>query len=275
MAKIYQDAILGMVEIDKDNDVLEFGTSAGTVTLTPTRNTFANVVDLITHLDGLLGATGDVLLSRVEAGDATQDFLPMIRLASGTMGTFTAGVIKDILFRTYTVSGGEATAKVTPLYCWIPKFRSSDGNWFKVESGSAVKGSIGVSGNLSGISYTARQTITREWTFDDYQNVFYGGGDIDGLRSFEGVINGARTNSLQYQDSGNIYCKGVYYIPSITYVLGTVSTLWYDGTPNDESGYVFCTADEPNTGDQSDQNHNKYFNVSLKLTTATAPDWYA
>ena len=273
---IYPQAILGMIEIDKANDTLEIVTSVGTYDLVPSYYTYANVIDLLFDLNSKLGANGDMYLSKTGVSGMTSDFKPVIELATGTMTSITSGTIKDILFAAFVPSAGKAIALYTPLNCWIPEYRSKDGNWFEVESGSVLKGSVGVSGNLSGIAYTTRQKREIEWDYITKDNTFTGvGTSTVNKRSFENVINNARANSLTYAGSDNIYCKGVYYIHSIVDYIGSASELsntWTDGSPNSQT-YVFCTADPPNIAGQSDSNMNTYYNVTLGLTTGTAPEW--
>ncbi len=276
---VYPQAILGMIEIDKASDELEIVTSAGTFNLVPTRNTYANVIDLMYELNTLLDTDGDLFLlrkSNYAPGTYDTDFVPAIELTTGTMTSITAGTIKAILFDSYTIDASRTVADVTPLYSWIPKYRSSDGNWFQTEADSVVNGSIGVSGNLSGIAYTPRQTIELEFPFVTKDNTFTGDatGDAE-KRCFETVINQARAKSLQYSDSGNVYCKGVYYIYNISQYLGNGSlvTSWGDGYPNGDFYYVFCTPAPPNIQGQSEDRLNTYYNVNLTLTTGTAPAW--
>jgi len=82
---------------------------------------------------------------------------------------------------------------------------------------------------------------------------------------------------LQYSDSNNIYCRGVYYIQNIGDYLGknALATSFGDGDPNsvEFGAYVFCTADPSNPGGASDDNHDTRYDVSLTLTTGTAPSW--
>ena len=276
---IYPNAILGMIEIDSSSDVLTINTTGSNFTLTPNRNTYANVIDLMKDLNDEFGANGDLFLMRKSnyaPGTYDTDFVPVIELATGDVTSITAGTIKDILFSAFTTDASRTVADVTPLYSWIPDYRSKDANWFEVESGSIVKGSIGVSGNLSGISYTPRSKITKEWNYITKNNTF-SNSDIsaDMARSFETVINDARSNSLQYQASGNIYCKGVYYIDNINTYLGngSLTDTWVDGYPNSTSSYVFCTADAPQVGGASTDRLDTYYDVTLTLTTGTAPDW--
>ncbi len=263
---ITKQAILGMIEVDKDNDELVIITTSGTFTLIPTRNTYANIIDLAKDLNTQLIGFGNLWLN--------DDFKITITFISRDIVSI-SGTLNDILGGFYTAIGSSATYVYIPLYSWIPRYRSNDGKWFAEESDSIIKGSIGVSGNLSGIAYTPRQKKSFEWPFVKRENVFATGAENDSNRSFETVINDSRAKVLQYADSGNIYCKGVYYISSIADYTGHYSKLthdWVDGIANDET-YVFCTADAPSVGGQSNPTVNKYYDVTLMLTTATAPTW--
>jgi hypothetical protein len=277
---IYPQAILGMIEIDQAVDKLVLNTSAGVITLTPTRYTYANVIDLMWDLNNELDTDGDLFLIKRELyqpGTQPKDFVAGLTLTTGTLSSISSGVIKDILFHNYGLIGSVYTSTETPLYSWIPTYRSSDGNWFEVESASVVKGSIGVSGNLSGISYTARQKLNLEFPYVAQEIAFTGAGTATGEnRSFETVINGARSNSLVHQESNSVYCKGVYFIENISRYIGSTANLatnWGDGLPNASADYVFCTAEPPNITGQSTDRLNTYYDCTLTLTTATAPDW--
>lgn len=269
---IYPQAILGMIEVDSANDELEMiVTGGGSAILTPSRNTYANIIDLVYDLNSQFGQGGSVYFTDESTTQAP--FHVVLDYSPSAILSVVDGNLKDILGSTVSIVDGNAVFDYRPLNSWVPTYRASDGNWFKTESGSVVNGTVGVSGNLSGIEYTARQKVTKEWPFVLRENVFAGSGTDDELRSFETVVNGARANVLKYSDSNNIYCKGVYYIHSIgDYVGFPPLTTWDDGKPNGET-FVFCTADAPNTGDQSDSRQNTRYNVSLTLTTATAPSW--
>jgi hypothetical protein len=160
---------------------------------------------------------------------------------------------------------------------WVPELHTSDTNWFNENPEEVFKGQSGVDGNLSGIAYTARKGRTCTWPWIKAENVIEranSGTSFEADRCFVKVVNDARTKVLAQTGSGNVYCKGVYFIEDMdTYVgIGILPTSWDSGTPN-VSNALFCAAGPPVIDGASDSEQKAWYDLQLKLTAAVAPVW--
>jgi hypothetical protein len=140
------------------------------------------------------------------------------------------------------------------------------------------KGQTGVDGNLSGIAYTARKGRNCTWPWILATNAMEranSGTAFEAERCFSKVVNDARQNVLAESGSGNVYCKGVYFIENLTTYTGSAGALptsWDSGTPN-VSNYLFCSAGPPVVDGASDSEQRAYYDLELMLTSAVAPVW--
>jgi hypothetical protein len=266
------EAIMGTVEVDSSSEVFVIQrTTGGDWTYTPTENIFPNMLAMVRDMQAQEDADIDIYINsnNIIVFDCTS----VITGIGGSPNIYS-------LVGSPAISGNDLVGQFTPQRSWFPEFRSDDGKWFTVESENVFRGTQGVTGNLSGISYTARQARDFTWPFIGATNAITDAATDDIFiynGCFEHVINQSRSNTLQYEGSGNVYCKGVYYIVDFSKYQGASATLpssWGQGQANiGTNNYVFCSAGPPRIGGNSNPRENLYFDLSLRLTTAKAPSW--
>jgi len=293
-----QQAICRAIEVDTSTDTLTVQVAGGAVrTLTPSHSLYANILSLLQDLatqeiwgEFTIGINSSykVVITAV-AGDVAV-------AVGGTLGAV-AGTANTILGFTgeESVSAGVFTAAYTPQGMWLPTYITSDTNRWTEAPGETFRGSMGADGNLSGVSYTARRkrTLTWPWEFN-YNAIEYADDASDSdekgyiaraQRSFTRVITDARQTALAYSGSGNLHCKGVYFIHDLDAFQGVTannwpaSTSWTSGnlitdtTSDDWLGFIFCSAGPPTITGASDDTQRAYYDLSLELTSAVAPSW--
>jgi hypothetical protein len=271
------------VEVDSSTDTFTFTDGGGAVTVYPSQNVFPNVLALMSDID-------DQLVGRsIYPSTATSGH----RIVLSGSGTITAigGTVSTMLGFDGTETGAStATATYIYKFAWLPTYGyqssggnennlfrySADTNWFKKDASAEFSGTRGVDGNLSGVAYDVQYQVTKEWKWILATNAIYlanSATTIRAERSFDYIIRTARTKVPQYTTSNNQYLKGVYYIPDITIYFSpaTMPTSWGSGSINGD--YVFCSAGVPQIPGSSAGDTKKYYDCSLELVTATAPDW--
>ena len=274
---IKYQALMQVIEVDSTTDTLTVSRSGEPdFVYTPSSNIFPNILALVADIRNQSPANMDVFYGdTINPGFENR----VVFTSSGIPFTgFVGTVINNLLGQMGAVSSTRYRGVYTPQATWLPRHRANDGRWFEEQSETVFRGSIGVTGNLSGISYTARQARSFRWPVINAENAIKranNGTEQDRDRCFESIVNGARTNMLQYEASGNVSIKGLYYIDDISEYQGQSATLpdaWGSGTPN-ATNFVFCSPDAPRIEGQSDERLDLYYNVGVRLTSAIAPDW--
>lgn len=232
---------------------------------------FANVV----HMVALLNNEAPAQLSFGFDSD-----MNVIVTASAEITDISTGTINTALGGLSVNGTSTVTASGVSPYSWVPRYRSSDSKWFQRESAQEFRGSRGVDGNLSGVSYTALQSRDLQWPYVKAENAIEranGASATKSLTSFEVAVNYSRSRMLKYESSGNINIKGMWLIDDISDYIGagiggaSLET-WENGTPN-VGDPLWCSCAVPVVGGNSDPRLNIYYDDSVTLTATTAPTW--
>jgi hypothetical protein len=300
-----QQAIAKAVEVSL-TDTFIINTSGADQTINPSQNLFPNIFALIADLNDQITLTGAALkwVGSEEAASfsITANRIEAFISAAGDTITDIAGTLAPTLGftgnETPDTSGSSSfiVANYPPKEVWLPTYHTSDQNWFNENPGELFKGTTAEDGNLSGIAYTARKKRTADWPWEHGENAIENAdpnpatgntatNKADRLayasRCFSKVVNDARRMVLEYAASGNLYCKGVYFIEDLDqygFSSSALPTSWDSGSVEFDStgllsNYVFCSAGPPQVGGASADNSRRYYDVSLDLTTAVAPAW--
>lgn len=289
--------LLQPVEIGSDNDTLTVTTSGASVDCVAPQRVYANIFDLLKALcDDHSDAPGFRMSAdwRVTVADYDGSLSPTVTgVASGALANLLGFTASE------SAVAGVVTATYAPAYCWASTYQSNTSARWLPDYDTAFHGSMAADGNMCGLAMAVRESITLRWPWETAANaivqaatssfVGYGSTVIypTARSCFMAVASGARTAALSRSTSGNVSPKGVYFVPAAASWLGdSPSVDWLTSITWDSGGtafdaadashrddFVFCSVPEAPADPASQRELLSYYDVTLKLTTATAPDW--
>lgn len=289
--------ILRPIEIGSDNNTLTVTTSGSSVDIVAPSRVYANIFDLLKTMNDDNSDSPGLRIStswRVTVADY-----------AGAMGDSVTGLSSTALANLLgftsaeTASGGVVTATHAPAYCWASTNQSNTADRWLPDYDNAFHGSMAADGNLCGLSMSVRDFLTLRWQWETAANAieqaatasFTGYGSVVVYPTkhscFMSVLSGARTASLSRSTSGNVSPKGVYFMPFASDWLGDDPTVeWDEGLTWDSGGtnfdvattankdnFVFCSVPEAPVNPASQRELLSFYDVSVRLVTAVAPDW--
>lgn len=274
MAIKYQ-ALMQTIELNAATDTLTVPRATlSDWVFSPSKNLYSCIYELMLEMQTT--APSDITVSFGDyLNDGYQNHVT-IDTTDAFSGVISGDVISNILGGLSLFSLYRYRASNTPQNCWFSDFSANDGKWFVRSSADVFRGSAGVDGMQSGVSYTARQTRTLQWPFIAAENAIEDANSAttaQAERCFELIVNGSRGKLLQYSTTGNLNPKGLYYVNDVSVYHGesaALPTTYAEGTPNSDN-IIYCSAGPPVIAGNSRQSEDTAYNVTVALTHAAKP----
>lgn len=284
------EIITGKTLVFSYTDTIPGYTVYYTATVTPTPGVWANMLSLIERINNSLS-------SSMVSLHLSSDFKIVVTTTANTVSVTDNSTARRLGFSGGEIDGVTVTADYRPQECWIPTFYTKDTDRFQPDTSRLFFGSVGSDGRGSGIPMTSPPYRVLEYTNEKAPNVmkeasnitFDSGGTTyypESERCFETVINASRGAYNTATTSSNLYSSGLYFIDQLNQYLGsspltTWPTSWGDGgiyfditDASKRDDYIFTFVTDPAARPQaSDVRTASYYDLSLRLNTATASSW--